>query len=113
MKKNKKLKKEVLLYKKNIILTLKEYINKNKNYDDVLNIIGDVSLTNEIISVIDKLTIMEQKMMNILDFSFYNRYFNLETRDEFINTKNYYEALLNEIVKVKYNNKKYVLKKIN
>ena len=113
MKKNKKLKKEVLLYKKNIILTLKDYINKNKNYDDVLNIIGDVSLTNEIINAIDKIVTMEQKMMNFLNLSIYNGYLNLETRDEFINTKNYYEELLNEIVKVKYNNKKYILKKIN
>ena len=105
MKKNKRLKKELLLYKKEVILKLNEYILNEQNKEELNNLIGDISLTNEVISVLQKIKNMETSFKNLMDFPISSEFISNSFYIDYLNTQNYYQALLNEILKRKFNSK--------
>ena len=51
MKKNKILKRQVLLYTKQLVLALSNYAEKKISKDDLINLLIDFSLANELIIV--------------------------------------------------------------
>ena len=105
MRKNKRLKKELLLYKKEVVLKLNEYILNEVNKDELNNLIGDISLTNEMISVLRKINSMESTFMKILEFPIDSEFISIDVIKEYFYTHKYYDSLLNEIIKQKFNSK--------
>lgn len=102
MKKNKILKKQVLLYTKELVLALDNY---STNKDNLVNLVNDISLTNELISVKNSLISMENAVKALYEFPLGMESVNFTIYD-YINMRKYYEQLINETVKRKYNVKK-------
>lgn len=105
MKKNKKLKKELLLYKRQIVLQLNEYIKNGNNKDSLNNLIGDISVTNELISVLTKIKIMENAMLQTLEFPLGGEFVPFDIKKDYFGMCTYYDALLNETLKQRFNSK--------
>ena len=101
MKKNKNLKKQVLLYKKEVILSLKKFMSNEIKLEELICLIKDVSLTNELISITKEINNMNFAINCALNESFCAPIpFNM---DDCLNAHNYYESLLDEVVKNKFN----------
>ena len=108
MRKNKKLKKELLLYSKEVIFNLNEFVNKNSNEKILIDLIGDVSLTNELVSTLKTINYMEKLIDYALEFPIGSEYIGFDIK-EYFNARNYYEELLKQTINQKYNAKKYII----
>ena len=105
MKKNKILKRQVLLYTKQLVLALSNYAEKKISKDDLINLVSDVSLANELISVSNMKFSMELAFENLMNFPLGTEGINFSIED-YTNVCKYYNLLINETVKQKYKSKK-------